>query len=213
LAAWGPLMLPRPPTGGTSSTVTGFALRRLLVYAACSGLKPAPWVLPRMSLMLCDPAQTKTTCPRISRLGSKPLLLLDWMPRCRRWRNASRQHEQLDDGTSPCIAGLAQGNGGFRRSRGDGAEFMTSLFSDDEIRFLARHGYSEEDVYDGRYQSKARRAAGAKSVGKHLVLAGVIGRGTCGTMGHRLRTRAGHCIQCNPKNIGFQRREDTPGYV
>ena len=32
-------------------------------------------------------------------------------------------------------------------------------------------------------------------------------------MGHRLRTRAGHCIQCNPINIAYQRREDTPGYV
>jgi hypothetical protein len=90
---------------------------------------------------------------------------------------------------------------------------MTSLLSADEVSFLSRHGYSEEDVYDGRYQSKERRAAAAKEAGKHLVLAGVIGRGDCRTQGHRLRTRAGHCIQCNPINIAFQRREDTPGYV
>lgn len=90
---------------------------------------------------------------------------------------------------------------------------MTSLLSADEVRFLARHGYSEEDIYDGRYQSKEGRAGAAKEAGKHLVLAGVIGRGNCGSMGHRLRTRAGHCIQCKPTNIAFQRREDTPGYV
>jgi hypothetical protein len=90
---------------------------------------------------------------------------------------------------------------------------MTSLLSADEVRFLARHGYSEEDLYDGRYQSKEGRAAAAKEAGKHLVLAGVIGRGNCRRMGHRLRTRAGHCIQCKPTNIAFQRREDTPGYV
>src|SRR5260370_33669925 len=90
---------------------------------------------------------------------------------------------------------------------------MASLLSADEVRFLARHGYSEEDVYDGRYQSKEGRAAAAKEAGKHLVLAGVIGRGNCRRMGHRLRTRAGHCIQCKPTNIAFQRREDTPGYV
>ncbi|MBR1169154.1 GIY-YIG nuclease family protein [Bradyrhizobium liaoningense] len=90
---------------------------------------------------------------------------------------------------------------------------MTSLLSADEISFLSRHGYSEEDVYDGRHQSKDRRAAAAKEAGKHLVLAGVIGRGDCRTLGHRLRTRAGHCIQCKPINIAFQRREDEPGYV
>lgn len=90
---------------------------------------------------------------------------------------------------------------------------MTSLLSADEISFLSRHGYGEEDVYDGRHQSKDRRAASAKEAGKHLVLAGVIGRGDCRTLGHRLRTRAGHCIQCRPINIAFQRREDEPGYV
>jgi hypothetical protein len=63
---------------------------------------------------------------------------------------------------------------------------MTSPFSAEEVRFLARHGYSEADVYDGRYQSKERRAAAAKEAGKHLVLARVIGRGNCRRMGHRL---------------------------
>lgn len=90
---------------------------------------------------------------------------------------------------------------------------MTSLLSADEVNFLSQHGCSEEDVYDGRYQSKERRASAAKEAGKHLVLAGVIGRGDCRLQGHRLRTRAGHCIQCKPINIAFQKREDTPGYV
>lgn len=90
---------------------------------------------------------------------------------------------------------------------------MTSLLSANEISFLSRHGYNAADVYDGRYQSKDRRAAAAKEAGKHLVLAGVIGRRDCRTQGHRLRTRSGHCIQCNPINIAFQRREDEPGYV
>ena len=67
---------------------------------------------------------------------------------------------------------------------------MTSFLSVDEVRFLARHGYTEEDIYDGRYQSKDGRAANAKKAGKHLVLAGVIGRGNCRTKRHRLRTRA-----------------------
>ena len=90
---------------------------------------------------------------------------------------------------------------------------MTSLLSPDEVSFLVQRGCSEEDVYDGRGQAKERRAAAAKEAGKHLVLAGVIGRGDCRRKGHRLRTRAGHCIQCNPLNIVYQKREDTPGYV
>src|ERR1700733_2095023 len=90
---------------------------------------------------------------------------------------------------------------------------MASVLSATEIRFLASHGYSEDDVYNGLYQSKDDRAAAAKKAGKHLVLAGVVGRGNCRELSHRLRTRAGHCIQCKPLNIAFQRREDTPGYV
>jgi hypothetical protein len=90
---------------------------------------------------------------------------------------------------------------------------MTAPLSPDEISFLMQHGCSEEDVYDGRGQSKDSRAIDAKEAGKHLVLCGVIGRGICRRKGHRLRTRAGHCIQCNPLNIVYQKREDTPGYV
>ena len=90
---------------------------------------------------------------------------------------------------------------------------MTALLSPDELRFLVRNGCSEEDVYDGRGQSKEGRAMHAKEAGKHLVLCGVIGRGDCRRKGHRLRTRAGHCIQCNRLNVVYQKREDKPGYV
>lgn len=90
---------------------------------------------------------------------------------------------------------------------------MVSPFTPDEIRFLARHGFSEEDVYDGRFQTKLGREASAKEAGKHIVLARVVGRGICRRLGHRLRTRAGHCIQCKPTNIAYQTREDKPGYV
>jgi hypothetical protein len=32
-------------------------------------------------------------------------------------------------------------------------------------------------------------------------------------MGHRIRTRAGHCAQCNPTNIAFTARESSLGNV
>lgn len=55
---------------------------------------------------------------------------------------------------------------------------MITPLSAEEVSFLARHGYSAEDIYDGRYQSKETCAAAAKDAGKHLVLAGVIRRGS-----------------------------------
>jgi hypothetical protein len=35
----------------------------------------------------------------------------------------------------------------------------------------------------------------------------------CRAIGHRIRTRGGHCAQCNPANIGFTERETANGYV
>jgi T5orf172 domain len=86
-------------------------------------------------------------------------------------------------------------------------------FSPEELQFLARHGFSPEDVYDGRFETKTGREMSAKEAGKILVLTNVIGRRRCRGLGHRLRTASGHCVQCNPKNIAFQARESSPGYV
>ena|SRR5215831_9276238 len=83
-----------------------------------------------------------------------------------------------------------------------------TMFTDDELRFLYRYGFSTEDVYDGRGQSQAARRQAAKAAGKVLVL------GTpCRAKGHRLRTRSHHCVQCDPKKIAFQKRYSSPGYV
>ncbi len=82
-------------------------------------------------------------------------------------------------------------------------------FTDDELRFLRWHGLDKGDVYDGRYQSKDERHEGAKSEGKFLVLSSV----PCRTAGHRLRTRAGHCFQCDPLKLVYQIRHSKSGYV
>jgi hypothetical protein len=84
-------------------------------------------------------------------------------------------------------------------------------FTDDEIRFLARHGFGPEDVYDGRHESKTSREAAAKSAGKDLVL--VRRSAACRAAGHRIKTRAGHCFQCDPLKIVYLRRHSSPGYV
>ena len=52
------------------------------------------------------------------------------------------------------------------------------------------------------------REAAAKVAGKTLVLGP-----PCRARGHRLRTRSGHCAQCDPKKIAFQERYNAQGYV
>src|SRR5258708_6399168 len=81
-------------------------------------------------------------------------------------------------------------------------------FTLDELAFLNRHRIEPEDVHDGRYQSKSAWQREAKENGKILVLGS-----PCRARGHRLRTRAGHCVQCDPKKIAYEARYSSPGYV
>jgi len=84
-----------------------------------------------------------------------------------------------------------------------------SIFTESELRFLSKYNFSEDDVYDGRYETKTGREMSAKAAGKILVLTRV----PCREMRHRIRTRAGHCAQCKPTNIAFTSREVTRGNV
>jgi hypothetical protein len=82
-------------------------------------------------------------------------------------------------------------------------------FTDDELQFLRWHRLNESDIYDGRHQSKASREAAAKRDGKYLVLTSV----RCRAAGHRIRTRAGHCFQCDPLKLVYQIRHSKSAYV
>ena len=82
-------------------------------------------------------------------------------------------------------------------------------FTDEELRFLRWHDLSQEDVYDGRYQSKRSREAAAEKEGKFLILTSV----ECRAAGHRIRTRAGHCFQCDPLKLVYQIRHSKSAYV
>jgi hypothetical protein len=84
-----------------------------------------------------------------------------------------------------------------------------SDFTDSEVMFLAQHGIKKSDVHDGRSQGKRQRESEAKAAGKDIILTSV----PCQAAGHRLRTRAGHCVQCKPANIGFIKRETAAQYV
>ena len=64
-------------------------------------------------------------------------------------------------------------------------------------------------MYDGRYQSKEDRHDGAKADGKFLIVTSV----RCRAAGHTLRTRAGHCFQCDPLKLVYKIRHSKSGYV
>jgi T5orf172 domain len=70
-------------------------------------------------------------------------------------------------------------------------------------------GVNDHEVYDGRGEGKRWREYQAREAGKVLILTSV----RCKAMGHRIRTRAGNCAQCNPASIGFTERETANGYV
>ena len=82
------------------------------------------------------------------------------------------------------------------------------MLTPEETTFLRTQGLADSDVYDGRYQSAARWKAGVRAEGQTLVLGA-----HCEKAGHRLRTRSGHCAQCNPANISYQNRYHSVGYV
>lgn len=77
-----------------------------------------------------------------------------------------------------------------------------------EMDFLKSQGLTASDVYDGRNQKSAQWKAGVRSEGLTLVL-GV----PCVRNGHRLRTRSGHCAQCDTSKIAYQNRHRTEGYI
>jgi hypothetical protein len=81
--------------------------------------------------------------------------------------------------------------------------------TDDELGFLSLHGFNREDVHDGRHQSKSSREEAAKREGKPLILTSVV----CRAAGHRIRTRGGHCFQCNPLRLVYQIRHGEPAFV
>lgn len=82
------------------------------------------------------------------------------------------------------------------------------MLTDAELDFLKSQGLSAKDVYDGRRQSAAHRQAGAKAEGLTVILGTPCGRG-----GHRLRSRSGHCVQCDTSKLSYQHRHRSRGYV
>ncbi len=68
-----------------------------------------------------------------------------------------------------------------------------------EINFLIEMEVPLEKTFDATEYS----AAYYKSIMRRQDLWGAYGVTPCSAFGHQLRTRAGHCLQCNTSTISY----------
>lgn len=79
----------------------------------------------------------------------------------------------------------------------------------EQIRFLKEQNIHPKYVFDAEGLSKSEYRVIMKELNK-LIAYNVS---PCQREGHTLRTRSGHCCQCNTAAIGFQKRNDSAGIV
>ncbi len=78
-----------------------------------------------------------------------------------------------------------------------------------QIQFLKEQGIGLNQTFDAKGLTKAEYRAKMKPDGKIIA----FNVSPCQKEGHTLRTRSGHCAQCNTAHLGFQKRNDDAGFV
>ena len=81
--------------------------------------------------------------------------------------------------------------------------------TDDQKRFLASQYIAYSSVFDA--QGRPPRWYRPRMEEEEKLFA--FNTSPCGSYGHTMRTRAGHCIQCDTKKIAFIRRHYKQAYV
>jgi hypothetical protein len=81
--------------------------------------------------------------------------------------------------------------------------------SSEEIDFLRSQRIPISELFDATGLSRARYAEAMGESGQRFA----FGTKPCARNGHSIRTRAGHCIQCDTSIIAFALRHHRPGYV
>ena len=74
--------------------------------------------------------------------------------------------------------------------------------------FLHHYGIREDETFDASGMSKSEYSAQMRGLGAKIA----YGTTPCNAYGHSLRTRAGHCAQCDPRRIVFLNRHDSFGW-
>jgi hypothetical protein len=84
-----------------------------------------------------------------------------------------------------------------------------TVITDEQRVFLDQHRIPLSRVFDAKGMKRAEYQEAMRAL--DLVIA--VGTSTCKAAGHRMRTRAGHCAQCEPATIAFMLRNDDPAFV
>jgi hypothetical protein len=78
-----------------------------------------------------------------------------------------------------------------------------------QIQFLEQHGIGMNQTFNAQGLTKSEYHDKMK-VSEKIIAFNVT---PCQKEGHTLRTRSGHCAQCNTAHLGFQKRNDNAGFV
>ncbi|MCF6133458.1 GIY-YIG nuclease family protein [Flavobacterium wongokense] len=81
--------------------------------------------------------------------------------------------------------------------------------TDSQLQFLSEQNITLNLMFDGEGFTKTEYQERMKSLGKLFV----YNTSPCKNSGHSLRSRSGHCIQCNTAYIGFTKRSSKAGFV
>lgn len=81
--------------------------------------------------------------------------------------------------------------------------------TEQQLAFLAAQGIPLSDVFDASGMRNADYQVAMREAGKNFA----YGVAPCRKGGHTLRTRAGHCIECDHSKIAFQARYDAPSNI
>lgn len=79
----------------------------------------------------------------------------------------------------------------------------------EQIDFLQTHKVHPRFIFDASGLSKVQYRPIMKELNRYIA----FNTTACKQLGHTLRTRAGHCCQCNTASMAFQKRNDSDGVV
>jgi len=81
--------------------------------------------------------------------------------------------------------------------------------TEDQILWLKTQRILPNQMFDASGLSAKDRVTVMKEGGFNFYYGGAV----CNSGGHSLRTKAGHCMQCDTSKIAFQSRSSSTGYV
>lgn len=87
--------------------------------------------------------------------------------------------------------------------------FTMAKLTQEQLLFLKSQHISPSLVFDASGYSKADRTMLMEHAGKPFY----FGDALCKKAGHSLRTKSGHCMQCDTSKIAYQLRSTATGFV